>query len=120
MKLTKLLACLVTLLALLGAALPAQAGMIGTDQMAASTAVSFPAERSAQRAWIVDQLQHGGVEESLAVGRVASMTDAEVADVFERLDEMPAGGLSSEVILIGIIAFLVLELMGVIDVIPDN
>lgn len=119
MKLTKLLACLVTALALLGTGLPAHAGMIGTDQMRDSVVASVPAERSVQREWIVEQLRQGGVEESLAVGRVASMTDAEVADVFQRLEEMPAGG-SSEVILVGIIAFLVLELMGVIDVIPDH
>ena len=120
MKLTKLLSCLVTALALLGTGLPAHAGMIGTDQMRDSVMASVPVERAAQREWIVDQLQLGGVEESRAVARVASMTDAEVADVFQRLDEMPAGGISSEVILVGIIVFLVLELMGVIDVIPDN
>ena len=120
MRLTKVLACLLTALTLLTAGLPAQAGMVGTDQLRNSAVVSSAVEHTDQRDWIVAQLQRGGVEESLAIERVASMTDAEIAHIYQRIEEMPAGGSGTELVLIGIIAFLVLELMGVIDVIPDS
>lgn len=120
MKLTKLLACLLTAFTLMGAGLPAQAGMVTTSELVSSVTPSDRVEHSGQRDWIVEQLQRGGVEESRAIERVASMTDAEIAQIYQRLDEVPAGGTGSEIILIGVIAFLVLEVMGVIDVIPEQ
>lgn len=120
MKLTRLLTCLLTATTLLFASLPAQSGMVGTAQLQSSAVANATAKPTGQREWIVEQLRLGGVEKSRAVERVASLTDSEVAQIYQRLDEIPAGGSGTELVLIGIIAFLVLELMGVIDVIPDN
>ena len=120
MKSTKMLVCLLTALTLMGTGLPAQAGMVGTSELASSVLADGWIGRGEHRDWIVEQLRRGGVEESMAIERVAAMTDVEVARIYQRLDEMPAGGISSEVILIGVIAFLILEVMGVTDVIPEQ
>ena len=107
---------LLPLLALLFC-LPAQAGMVGTVQIR-DAAVGLPAAAVAeQRDWIFDQLVKGGVERKLADRRVAAMTDAQVAELHQRIDEAPAGGVEPIVILI--IVFVVTEYMGYTDIIPD-
>lgn len=72
----------------------AQAGMIATDQVVASTS---QADRAAvasfvSRADVASQLQSFGVDSSSARDRVAAMTDDEVRYVAGRIDAMPAGG----------------------------
>ena len=60
----------------------------------------------------------GGVSKVDAVTRVAAMTDTEVAEVYQRFDEVPAGG--SDILIIGLVIFAVLEITGYIDVIPEK
>ncbi len=120
MTFRKLLPCLLMALAVITSGLPAQAGMIGTAQMKNIPATTGIVEITAQREWIAAQLQGGGVEKSRALERVASMTDAEIAQIYQRIDEVPAAGSSGEFILIAVIVFLVLEVTGVIDVIPEQ
>jgi len=72
----------------------AQAGMIGTDQVVASTA---QADRAAvlgfvSRADVASQLQSFGIDPSTAKDRVAAMTDQELRTLAGRIDAMPAGG----------------------------
>lgn len=115
MKTRKLLSVTLLCLSVFVSAMPAHAGMVGTEQFQPITA---PSGIEAQRDWIVEQLQKGGVQAETAIERVTAMTDAEVAQLYQRIDEVPAGG--AEILLVAIIVFLVLELTGVIDVIPDN
>jgi hypothetical protein len=115
MNTRKLLYLAMICLSVFASGLPAHAGMVGTEQFQPLTA---PSGIEAQRDWIVEQLQKGGVQAPMAAERVAAMTDAEVAQVYQHIDELPAGG--AEVLLVAIIVFLVLELTGVIDVIPDS
>jgi len=73
----------------------AQAGMIGTDQVVASTA---QADRAAvlsfvSRADVAGQLQSFGIDPSTARDRVAAMTDQELRTIAARIDSMPAGGM---------------------------
>jgi hypothetical protein len=80
----------------------AQAGMIGTDQVATT---SSQADRSAvlsfvSRADVAGQLQALGLDASSAKGRVAAMTDSEVSYLAGRISSMPAGGDTAGVILI--------------------
>ncbi len=75
----------------------AGAGMIATDQMAAT--VQVPAARDKVR----DQLQSLGIERDAAQARVAALTDAEVARVAGRIDSLPAGGISGAAALAGLI-----------------
>jgi hypothetical protein len=86
----------------------AQAGMIGTDQ-----ALSAAQQRAAHarvaatisRSDVAAQLQLLGVSPQAASERVASLTDAEVADLAGRIDALPAGG-SSWALLLAVIIVL--------------
>lgn len=75
----------------------AYAGMIATDQVAAT--VQAPAARDKVR----DQLQRLGIDRDAAQARVAALTDAEVAHIADRIDSLPAGGVSIAAALAGLI-----------------
>jgi len=108
------------LIALLAATiyLPAQADMFTTAQVQqAAGAVEFT-DMLQQRDWIREQLVRGGVAESEAVNRVAAMTDGEVVQIYQRIDEVPAAG--ADVLIIALVIFAVLEITGYIDIIPEN
>ena len=98
--------------------LPAQAGMVGTAQIQ-DAAVTLPAAAAAQqRDWISEQLVRGGVSQEMATRRVAAMTDAQVAELHQRIDEAPAGGVDAIVIII--VIFIFTEYMGYTDIIPNR
>ena len=80
----------------------AQAGMIGTDQVATASSHS---ERNAvlgfvTRADVAGQLQAMGLDPASAKDRVAAMTDAEVSYLANRIESLPAGGDTAGVILL--------------------
>ena len=71
----------------------AQAGMIGTDQVATT---SSQADRSAvlsfvTRADVAGQLQAFGLDAANAKDRVAAMTDTEVSYLAGQINSLPAG-----------------------------
>ena len=103
-----------------GFGLPAQAAMVGTAQMQAGGGDFVLANTAQQREWIRQQLIKGGVEQNLAGKRVAAMTDAQVAMVHQRIDEMPAAGLSTgtTLLILGLV-LVITELMGYTDFIPN-
>lgn len=118
MRLKRLFHCLFFALAVLTMSLPSQAGMVGTAQIQVGTdAIEF-GNIVQQRDWIKEQLVLGGVSETDAVSRVAAMTDVEVTQIHQRIDEAPVGG--ADVLVIGLIIFAVLEITGYIDVIPEQ
>src|SRR5687768_1742449 len=71
----------------------AQAGMIGTDQVAsaASQADRNTVLQFLGRAEVASQLQSLGVDVATARDRVAAMTDQEVQQLAGKIDSMPAG-----------------------------
>ena len=88
----------------------AQAGMIGTDQVATATSQS---ERSTVlnfvgRSDVASQLQSFGLDQATAKDRIAAMTDEEVRYLAGRIDSIPAGASNSGgwVVLIVIIAVI--------------
>ena len=87
----------------------AQAGMIGTDQVVASTA---QVDRAAvlsfvSRADVASQLQSFGIDASTAKDRVAAMTDQELRYIAGRIDSMPAGANSSGWVVLIIIVLVI-------------
>ncbi len=118
MRLNRLLHYLFFTLALFAISLPSQAGMVGTSQLQLDSAVIDLGNITQQRDWIRQQLVQGGVDQADAVVRVASMTDAEVAEIHQRIDEVPAGGVNGLVVVI--IVLVVLEVTGYIDIIPER
>jgi cytochrome c553 len=93
----------------------AQAGMIGTEQVA-STAQH--GDRTAvlnmlSRAEVASQLQALGIDPAQAKDRVQAMSDQEITALANRLDSMPAGASSGgAVLLIIIIAVAIWWYMG--------
>jgi len=80
----------------------AQAGMVGTDQLAAPSAQG---EREAvlgfvTRADVARQLESLGLDPASAKDRVAAMTDSELAYLAGRIESLPAGGDTAGVILL--------------------
>lgn len=118
MKITQLIRGIPLAIAALTFAMPAQAGMVSTAQLQESLVVQESSDMNGRRAWIEDQLLQGGVSGADATARVAAMTDAEIAQIYQRIDEAPAGG--SSFLLIALVVFAVLEITGYIDVIPNK
>jgi hypothetical protein len=80
----------------------AQAGMIGTDQVATT---SSQADRDAvlsfvTRADVAGQMQVLGLDAATAKDRVAAMTDSEVSYLAERINSLPAGADTMGIILL--------------------
>ena len=80
----------------------AQAGMIGTDQVATT---ATQADRSTvlnylSRGEISSQLQALGIDPSTAHARVAAMSDLEVQGLAQRIQSMPAGASDAGAILL--------------------
>jgi len=80
----------------------AQAGMIGTEQNAgASSQVDRAAVLSfVSRADVASQLQSMGLDAATAKDRVGAMTDAEVAYLAGKIEQLPAGADTAGVILL--------------------
>jgi len=83
----------------------AQAGMIGTDQVVASTS---QVDRSTvmnfvSRADVAGQLSSMGLDATTAKDRVAAMTDDEVRYVAGKIDSMPVGADGTGLVLLIII-----------------
>lgn len=77
------------------AIVPAQAALVSTGEVIASDS-SLTSDRDRlnalmQREEVRQELQRNGIDPDEAAARVAALTDAEVADVTARLDELPAG-----------------------------
>ena len=75
----------------------ATAGMIGTDQVVASTS---QLDRTTvlnflSRSDVTNQLQSLGIDPTTAKDRVAAMTDEEVQSLAGQINSMPAGAMST-------------------------
>ena len=79
----------------------AQAGMIGTDQVAsaASQADRNTVLQYLDRAEVSRQLQSMGVDAATVKDRIAAMTDQEVQQIAGKIDSMPAGASDAGVLL---------------------
>ena len=118
MLMKRFIRCLLIAVAALTASLPSHAAMVGTAQIQAGPAMLELGDVAQQRDWIRQQLVQGGVGETDAVKRVAAMTDIQVAEIYQRIDEMPAGA-SAEVFIIIALILVITEMAGYTDIIPN-
>lgn len=98
---------------------PAQAAMIGTEQMVrqeARDARVTEVQRFLAREDVRQQLQSWGVAPELAEQRVAALSDAELEQLAMNIEQQPAGGDALAVIGVVFLVLLILELVGVINV----
>ena len=115
MRRRRLFHCLVIALAALVVSSPSYAGMVGTAQVQSNQVRFDPGSITTQRAWIREQLVFGGVETGDASMRVAALTDTQVAQIHQRIEETPAGG---NTLVIVILLVIIAELMGYLDIFP--
>ena len=120
MKFKILLRSLPIVFAVMIVGLPAQAGMVATDQIQNSGATAEVLDVSGQRDWIEARLLQGGIAQPEAITRVSAMTDVEVAQIYQRIDDVPAGAGVGGILVLALVVFAVLEITGYIDVIPEK
>lgn len=99
-----------------------QAGIVGTDHVAASAQSQSERERIRtflDRADVRNQLQAQGIDANAAKARVDALTDQEVQKIAGNLDKMPAGGDGVlEILLTIFIVLLVTDILGFTKVFP--
>lgn len=106
---------------LLAPVAPAQAGMVGTAQVLAAEQGRLNRDRLTallERQDLQQQLSALGVDVQDAKARVANLTDAEVAQLNQRIAELPAGGDVLGVILLIFIIFVITDALGATDIFP--
>jgi hypothetical protein len=100
----------------------AQAAMISTEQAISSQATQQERDRIVtflNRADVRDGLQANGVSADAAKDRVDALTDAEVASLSGKLDNLPAGGDGIiEALIFIFIILLFTDIMGFTKVFP--
>jgi hypothetical protein len=109
----KLFQCLLMVMAFMTVAIPGQAAMVPTAQMVSDVTGIELGNVVEQRNWIREQLVIGGVSEADAAMRVDALTDQQVAELHQRIDQEPAGG---NVLVWLIVILLVSELAGWTDI----
>lgn len=99
---------------------PAQAGMVGTASLSGnSLQITAGAETLVeQRQWLKTQLEANGVKSADAALRVSSLTDQQVQQIHQRIDEMPAGGDALGTIAFIALVLVITDLTGLTDVFP--
>jgi hypothetical protein len=99
--------------------MPARAGMIGTQQMMETLEKENSVERVRPLLGtekVRDQLLAMGVAPEEIEGRLAALTSAEIAQVEQHLDAMPAGGNVFALVGAVFVVLLILELVGVTNI----
>ncbi len=115
MRIKRLFHCLVIAFAALIISSPSYSAMVGTAQVQSNQLSVDRGSITTQRTWILEQLVIGGVEAGDASMRVAALTDAQVTQIHQRIDEAPAGG---NTLVIVILLVIIAELMGYTDIFP--
>ena len=103
----------------LGFTPPAYAGVVGTETAIQSQERNARIERInavLARDNVQQQLVRLGVDPAAAGQRIASLSDAELVSLEQRMNELPAGSGAIEVLGITLLVLLVLELVGVTDI----
>jgi hypothetical protein len=98
---------------------PAAAGMVGTAEAVAAAQAADPlaAVRGAlARDDVRGRMMALGVDPAEVDGRVAALTDAEIAALADGLERAPAGGDALAVIGVVFLVLMILEFTGVIDI----
>ncbi|NEX60536.1 PA2779 family protein [Noviherbaspirillum sp. 17J57-3] len=104
-----------------GFAQTTQAAMIGTDQVASAAVAEQQRARIAaalDRPEVARQLEGFGVSKEDAQARVAALSDAEAAQLAQRIDSMPAGGDVVGALVFIFVLLLVTDLLGLTRVYP--
>jgi len=103
----------------LGLQQPALAGVVGTaDAVAAARGESPRAtvDATLARADVRAQMAALGVDPAAVEGRLAALSEPEIASLAAELESAPAGGDALAVIGVVFLVLIILEVVGVIDI----
>ena len=97
---------------------PAFAGIVSTSAAldAAQGGNRVLVDATLARADVRTQLERMGVDPAAIEGRLAAMTDRELALLADQIEQAPAGGDALAVIGVVFLVLLILEVVGVIDI----
>jgi len=101
--------------------LPAQAGVVATEALTASSSTSSARDRLAvllTRADLRAQLEARGVRPADVQARIDALSDEEVAQLAGRVDALPAGGDVVGAIVFIFLVLLITDLLGWTKVFP--
>jgi uncharacterized lipoprotein YajG len=116
---------LIPSLVLVGSPLMAQAGIVSTEQAMAAQAATPQVDASRERVSaffnredVRAELQAQGVSADDALARVQAMSDVEVAQLAQRVDQAPAGAGVVGVLFTVFLILLVTDILGFTKVFP--
>lgn len=99
----------------------AQAGIITTESYVEQTRADARRDKVTemlQRDDVRAQMLAMGVDPSQLDARLAGLSDAEVTELANRMEELPAGAGVVELLLVVLLVFVILDIAGVTDVFP--
>lgn len=100
--------------------LPAQAAMISTPDVIQSEQSQYDREQlfsMLDRDDVQEKLVSMGVAPELVQERINSMTDFEIAQLNQQINDMPAGGILGVIVLIFVV-FVITDAIGATDIFP--
>jgi len=103
---------------------PAHAAMVSTDEILKQNIQNLDRERLTillDRSEVRKQLEAWGVKSEEATKTIDSLTDREIAEIVNRIDQMPAGGSFGTLVGAAVLVFLVLlitDILGYTDIFP--
>jgi len=98
---------------------PAAANVVGTSDAIAATRVTDARaviDATLARADVRAQLAEMGVEQAAIDGRLAALSEDEIASLADQIQTAPAGGDFLAVVGVVFVVLIILELVGVIDI----
>ena len=115
------IAVLLSILLALSPLLPAQAAMIGNEQIInqhqqGQTRDSL--QQLLQQQSARQQLQALGVSPDLVKSRIDSLTDSELARINRHVDTLDAGGNILGILLVIFVVFVITDVIGATDIFP--
>jgi Mg2+ and Co2+ transporter CorA len=100
--------------------LPVQAAMISTPDVIQSQQSQYDREQlfsMLDRDDVQEKLVSMGVAPELVQERINSMTDFEIAQLNQQINDMPAGGILGVIVLIFVV-FVITDAIGATDIFP--
>lgn len=101
--------------------MPVQAAMVGTPELVQSELKQLNRAQLAQlldRSDVQQRLTALGVDPGAAKSRVADLTDAQIAEINQRLEQLPAGGDILGIALLLFLVFVFTDIIGATDIFP--
>ena len=114
------MAMLVSLALVCSYSAPAWAGVISTEQVFQQRTAGehAPLVSAMDRQEVRQQLVDLGVDPEYAKARIAALDDEQIGEILADMDALPAGGGVLEVVVAVLVVLVILDLVGVTDVVP--